>query len=117
MLKLLKLSKGLTLNKTAKSIIGLYMKKKDLGELRNFTIDMEKKELNISFVPKYFNDELSVQAIDYNIIKDTNKQKSYLTFESITTSNNWDNSNFNKLIKDKKIEIPEKYSKLLSLVA
>ena len=117
MLRLLKLSKGLTLNKTAKSIVGMYMKKKDLGELKNFTIDMQKKELNISFVPKHFNDELTVQALDYNIRNDEKTQKSYLTFESISTSNNWDNSNFKKLIKDKKIEIPEKYSKLLSLIA
>jgi len=117
MLRLLKLSKGLTLNKTAKGIVGMYMKKKNLGELKNFSIDMATKELNIAFVPKYFNDEITVQAIDYNIQKDEKAQKSYLTFESIRTSNNWDNSNFKRLIKDKKIEIPEKYSKLLSLIA
>jgi len=117
MLRLLKLTKGGTLNKTAKSMIGLYLKKKDLGELKNFSIDMATKELNVSFIPKYFNDEITIQAIDYNIQKDEKTQKSYLTFASITTSNNWDNSNFKRLIKDKKIEIPEKYSKLLSLIA
>jgi hypothetical protein len=117
MLRLLKRTKGITLNKTAKSIISLYLKKKNIGELKDFSIDMATKKLSVSFVPKYFNDILDIEAVGYNIIKDAKKEKSYLTFDSIKTSNNWDNSNFNKLIKDKKIEIPEKYSKLVDLVA
>jgi len=117
MLKFLKRTKGKTLNKTAQSIIGLYLKKKNLGELKKFDINMETRELNISFIPTYFSDELTIQAVDYNIIKDEKSEKSYLTFDSITTSNNWDNSRFQKLIRDKKIEIPEKYSKLVDLVA
>ena len=80
MLRLLKMTKSGTLNKTAKGIIGLYLKRKDLGELKNFTINMATKELNIAFIPKYFTDEITVQAVDYNIQKDEKKQKNYLTF-------------------------------------
>lgn len=117
MLKFLKRTKGATLNKTAKSVLGLYLKKKDIGELKEFTIDMEKRKLSVSFIPKYFNDELSVEATNYNILKDEKKQKSYLIFESIVTSDNWDDAQFRELIKNKRIEIPQKYSKLIDLVA
>ena len=116
MLKLFKRTKGLTLNKTAKSIIGLYLKKKDLGELKSFTIDMDTKTLKVSFIPKYFTEAISIDANNYNIIKDNITNKSYLTFESIKTSSNWDDSNFQQLIKNKRIEIPQKYSKLIDLV-
>ena len=117
MLKLLKRTKGLTLNKTAKSIIGLYLKKKNLGELKNFDIDMDTKTLNVSFIPKHFSDVLTIEATNYNITKDEKESKSYLTFESIKTSNNWDDSRFKQLIKNKRIEIPQKYSKFIDLVA
>jgi len=117
MLKLLKRTKGLSLNKTAKSIIGLYLKKKNLGELKQFDIDVNTKTLNVSFLPKYFSDTLTIEATNYNIVKDEQKGKSYLTFDSIKTSNNWDDSRFKQLVKDKRIEIPEKYSKFMELVA
>jgi hypothetical protein len=117
MLRLLKRTKGITLNKTAKSIISLYLKKKNIGELKDFNIDMSNKRLTVSFTPKYFNETLNIETTGYNIVKDSKKMKSYLTFDSIKTSDNWDNSNFNKLIKDKRIEIPKKYSKLIDLVA
>jgi len=117
MLKFLKRTKGKTLNKTAQSILGLYLKKKDLGELKNFDINMDTRELNISFLPKHFNDTLTIQATNYNIMKDEKNGKNYLTFDSITTSNNWDNSRFQKLIKNRRIKIPEKYYKLVELVA
>jgi len=117
MLKFLKRTKGSTLNKTAKSIIGLYLKKKKLGELKNFEIDMENRKVNVSFIPKNFQEALTLEATDYNIEKDEKKQKSYLTFESIVTSGNWNDSQFKQMIKNKKIEIPEKYSKLVDLVA
>ena len=117
MLKFLKRAKGSTFNKTAKSIIGLYLKKKKLGELKNFEIDMEKRKVNLSFIPKNFQEALTLEATDYSIEKDEKKQKSYLTFESIVTSGNWDDSRFKQLIKNKRIEIPEKYSKLVDLVA
>ena len=117
MLQFLKRSKGKTLNKTAKSIIGLYMKKKNIGELKSFEVDMEMRKLNVSFIPKYFNDVLSIEAINYSIVKDEKTQKSYLAFDSITSSNNWNDSKFKELIKNKRIEIPEKYSKFVALVA
>jgi hypothetical protein len=116
MLKFLKRAKGSTLNTTAKSIIGLYLKKKKLGELKNFEIDMENRKVNLSFIPKNFEEALTIEATDYSIEIDEKKQKSYLTFSSIVTSDNWDNSRFKELMKNKKIEIPEKYSKLVDLV-
>jgi hypothetical protein len=116
MLKLLKKTKGKALNKTAKSMIGLYLKKKNIGELKDFSIDMDEKKFNVSFIPKHFGEVLSVEAVNYNIIKDEVKQKNYLTFESINTFGNWDDSRFKKMIKSKSIEIPQKYSKLIDMV-
>jgi len=117
MIKFLKRTKGLTLNKTAKSLIGLYLKKKNVGELKNFNIDMDTRKLNVSFIPKYLNEELTIEATNYSIEKDEKREKSYLTFDSIVTSDNWDDSQFKQLIKNKRIEIPQKYSKFIDLVA
>ena len=116
MLRLLKRTKGSMLGKTAKGIVGVYMKKKNLGKLEDFDIDMSEKKLNISFTPKYFSEVLTIEAREYNIVRDEKKQKNYLTFDSIETSGNWDNSEFKKLIKNKRIEIPEKYKKFIDLV-
>ena len=116
MLRLLKGTKGSMLGKTAKGIVGVYMKKKNFGKLEDFDIDMSEKKLNISFTPKYFSEVLTIEAREYNIVRDEKKQKNYLTFDSIETSGNWDNSEFKKLIKNKRIEIPEKYKKFIDLV-
>ncbi len=116
MLRFLKNSKGTILNNTAKSMVGLYLKKKKIGELKDFSIDMNSKKLFISFIPRHFGEVLSVEAVNYNIVKDTLQQKSYLTFESINTSGNWDDSHFREMIKSKRIEIPQKYSSLVDKV-
>jgi len=116
MFNLLQRAKGLALNKTATTILDFYVKKKNLGELKSFDIEMSTKTLSVSFIPKNFTEALVIEAKNYNIVKDEKLQKNYLTFDSITTSDNWDNSRFNQLIKDKRIEIPEKYSKYIALV-
>ena len=117
MLQLLKRTKGKTLNKVGKSMISVYMKKKNIGDLKDFGINMETKMLTVSFVPTYFSEEVRVEVARYNIIQDKLNNKNYLSFDSINTSKNWNDSKFKKLIKKNKIEIPEKYSKFIDLVA
>ena len=116
MLKFLKNPKGKIFNSTAKSMIGMYLKKKKIGELKEFSIDMATRKLNVSFIPTHFGEVLSIEAVNYNIVKDTLQQKNYLTFESIKTSGNWNDSRFKQMVKSKRIEIPEKYSSLVSKV-
>ena len=54
--------------------------------------------------------------MNYHIVKDVMQKKNYLTFESINTSGNWDDSRFKQMIKSKRIEIPAKYSGLVDKV-
>ncbi len=116
MLRFLKKTKGGTFSKAAHSIVGYYLKKKQIGELKAFSIDTNTKTLSISFIPKFFTEVLTIEATNYNILKNEKSQKSYLTFDKITTSNNWNDARFRALIKDKKIEIPAKYSKFINLI-
>ena len=116
MLRFLTKTKGQTFSKAAHKIVGYYLKKKQIGELKAFSIDTTSKKLIISFVPRFFTDVLTIEAKNYNILKDAQRGKNYLTFDNITTSNNWNDSRFKALIKDRKIEIPAKYSKFINLI-
>ncbi len=116
MLSFLRKTKGQTFSKAADKMIRYYLKKKQIGELKAFSIDTDSRKLTISFIPKFFTDVLTIEASNYNIFKDAQKNKSYLTFDNIITSNNWNDSRFKGLIKDKKIEIPAKYSKFINLI-
>ena len=46
MFNLLQRAKGLALNKTATTILDFYVKKKNLGELKSFDIEMSTKTLS-----------------------------------------------------------------------
>ena len=116
MLRFLTKAKGQTFSKTAHKIVGYYLKKKQIGELKAFSIDTATRKLSISFIPKFFTEVLIIEATNYNILKDVQRGKNYLTFDNITTSNNWNDSRFKALIKDRKIEIPAKYSKFINLI-
>ena len=116
MLRLLEKAKGETFSKAANKMVEYYLKKKNIGELKGFTIDNSTKTLTISFIPKFFTEVLTIEATNYNILKDAQQGKSYLAFENITTSKNWNDARFKGLIKNKKIEIPDKYSKFINLI-
>ncbi len=116
MLRLFKKAKGETFSKAAHKMISYYLKKQNIGELKGFNIDNSTKTLSISFIPKFFTEVLTIEATNYNIVKDVQQGKSYLTFDNITTSKNWNDDRFKGLIKNKKIEIPDKYSKFINLI-
>ena len=114
MLRLIAKAKGQTFSKAAHKMVEYYLKKKQIGELKEFNIDTNTRTLTISFTPKFFKEVLTIQATNYNILK--GEDKSYLTFDKITTSKNWNDARFKSLIKERKIEIPAKYAKFINLI-
>ena len=103
------------ISSSIKKVITAYLKRKNLGELKVFKLNSKKRKIELSLLLRKENHPIEIVINNYNFIKE--KEKGYLTFDSIKTSRDWNSKTLENIIgsEDKKIKIPDKYVKIVEI--
>jgi hypothetical protein len=115
MLKFLKEKKNSVVSKGIKNFITAYLERKNLGKLSSFKLDSKKRNIYLTLMLQREKDPLDIIVSNYSFVQE--KDKGYFTFDSITTSRDWNSRAFEKLVadEDKKINVPDKYIKVITM--
>jgi sporulation protein YlmC with PRC-barrel domain len=115
MFKFLKSQKESLLSNSIKQVIILYLKRKNLGELKEFRVDLKKRNIHLTLLLRKEHKPLEIVVTNYNFIK--KEGKGYFTFDSIKTSRDWNSDALEKIIgsEDRQIEVPNKYVKVIEM--
>jgi len=115
MLKFLKDKREYLISNSIKNVITTYLKQKNLGKVIAFKLDSEKRDIYLTLLLRKENQPFEIVVTSYNFIK--NKEKGYFTFDSIKTSRDWNSDTLERIIgsEDKKIEVPNKYVKVIEV--
>jgi GTP-binding protein EngB required for normal cell division len=117
MLTFLKNQKESLITNSIKHIVKGYLERKNLGEMIDFKVDLNKKEIQLTMILRKESQPFKVIVKDFNFIKDKKRNKGYFTFESIKNSRDWNSDTLEKIIgsEERKIEIPNKYLQLIEM--
>ncbi len=117
MLTFLKNQKESLITNSIKQIVKGYLERKNLGEMIDFKVDLNKKEIQLTMILRKESQPFKVIVKDFNFIKDKKRNKGYFTFESIKNSRDWNSDTLEKIIgsEERKIEIPNKYLQLIEM--
>jgi len=117
MLTFLKNQKESLITNSIKQIVKGYLERKNLGEMIDFKLDLNKKEIELTMILRKESQPFKVIVKDFNFIKDKKRNKGYFTFESIKNSRDWNSDTLEKIIgsEERKIEIPNKYLQLIEM--
>ncbi len=115
MLKFLKKKKNSVVSKGIKKFITAYLKQKNLGELSSFKLDSKKSNIYLTLLLQREKEPLEIIISNYYFVQEG--EKGYFTFDSITTSRDWNSRAFERIVatKDKKIKVPDKYVKIIGM--
>ena len=117
MLTFLKNQKESLITNSIKQIVKGYLERKNLGEMIDFKVDLNKKEIQLTMILRKESQPFKVIVKDFNFSKDKKRNKGYFTFESIKNSRDWNSDTLEKIIgsEERKIEIPNKYLQLIEM--
>ncbi len=117
MLTFLKNQKESLITNSIKHIVKGYLERKNLGEMIDFKVDLNKKEIQLTMILRKESQPFKVIVKDFNFIKDKKRNKGYFTFESIKNSRDWNSDTLEKIIgsEERRIEIPNKYLQLIEM--
>jgi len=117
MLTFLKNQKESLITNSIKQIVKGYLERKNLGEMIDFKLDLNKKEIQLTMILRKESQPFKVIVKDFNFSKDKKRNKGYFTFESIKNSRDWNSDTLEKIIgsEERKIEIPNKYLQLIEM--
>lgn len=115
MLKFIKNKKNSAISNTIKSVISSYLERKNLGEVKSLKLDTKKKNINLTLLLNREKEPLEIVVSNYTFIQEG--EKGYFTFDSITTSRDWNSRALEKIVgaEDKKIKVPDKYVKIIGM--
>jgi hypothetical protein len=115
MLKFLKKKKNSVISKGIKKFITAYLERKKLGELSSFKLDSKKRNIYLTLLLQREKEPLEIIVSNYSFVQEG--EKGYFTFDSITTSRDWNSRAFERLVanEDKKIKVPDKYIKIITM--
>ena len=85
------------------------------GKMLSFQLDSQKKTIELEVLLKGERDPLHVTVERYEIVREGAKY--YLLAERIVTSREWINTVAESYLAGQRFEIPERYAKMLMLVA
>ena len=113
--KIPKKKKNNVISKGIKTFITAYLERKNLGELSSFKLDSEKRNIHLILLLQREKKPLEIIVSNYSFIQEN--KKGYFTFDSIRTSRDWNSRAFERLIanEDKKIKVPDKYIKIITM--
>ena len=89
-------------------------KLKDIGEMRHFTLDSQKRTIELEIMLDGEKEPLHVNVQHYEITQVG--EKHYLVAKDITTSRRWINVMAAQYLSGQKFEIPSEYAAMLKLV-
>ena len=115
MFKLLKKKKDLLISKGIEKFIATYLERKNLGRISKCKLDSKKKKIKIILLLKKEKEPLEIKVSNYSFIKEG--KEGYFTFDSITTSRDWESNALERIIanKKKRIKVPKKHLKIISM--
>lgn len=108
----LKTIKDDTVSFLGKQAINLKMKR--YGEMMDFQIDSENKRILLKVSLKGEPEPLIVTVNKYEIMKVDGKD--FLIIRNVTTSKEWMNLIAEDFMKDKEVELPDKFSRIIKMI-
>jgi hypothetical protein len=88
---------------------------KRFGTMLSFQLDSQRKTIELTILLKGEKEPLQVTVERYEIVREG--EKYYLLAENILTSREWINTVAESYLAGQRFEIPERYAKMLMLVA
>ena len=115
MLKLLKKKKDMLLSKGIEKFIATYLERKKLGKITKCKLDSKKKNIKLTLLLKKEKEPLEIKISNYSFKKEG--LEGYFTFDSISTSRDWNSNALERIIanKNKRIKVPKKHVKIISM--
>jgi len=115
MLKFLKNKKEALLSNSIKHLITTYLEEKNLGKITAIKLKSKKRKIHLTLLLRKETEPLEIVVTNYNFIR--NGKSGYFVFDSIKTSRDWNSDTLEKIIgsENKKIEVPDKYVKIIEM--
>ncbi len=86
----------------------------EFGELKTIKIDSTLKTISLSVNLKGENDDIKIDVNGYKVIKSPNS--SFIQFQEISTSREWLNIVIQKYYRDRQIEIPKQFIRIIDFL-